>query len=99
VGLYKCGSRHLLRECGYPSALSMEAMDASETPLSKPTKIGEEVICQNLSELTTSSFSISASKRYAWLQNAAICASIEIKGSISRKMRMNQTNGTTIVFL
>ena len=41
VGLYQCGSRHLLRECWYPSALSMEAMDACETPLSKPTGIVE----------------------------------------------------------
>jgi hypothetical protein len=29
-------------------------MDACETPLSKPTKLGEEVICQKLSGLTTS---------------------------------------------
>jgi hypothetical protein len=45
VGLDKCGSRHLPAECGYPSALSMEAMDAPGThytrPLSKPTRIGE----------------------------------------------------------
>jgi Pentapeptide repeats (8 copies) len=31
----------------------MGAMDAGETPLSKPTKIGEEVICQKQSGLPT----------------------------------------------
>jgi len=32
----------------------MGAMDAGETPLSKPTKIGEEVICQKQSGLPSS---------------------------------------------
>ena len=44
----------MLRECGDPSALSVGAMDACETPLSKPTRLGEEVICQKLSGLTSS---------------------------------------------
>jgi hypothetical protein len=53
VGSYQCGSRHLLCVCCSPSALSVGAMDAGETPLSKPTRIAGEVICNQRNDLTT----------------------------------------------